>query len=173
MSSSNSGTAAEYEFNDEQNRLFAGLARKMALVGFVAMLFGGLQMVNGVFSLFTTRNPERVLAAAKEAGLPEARLQQLEKASTSDGWINPLTASSLGFALGGLFLFLMGMWTQQSAAGFAAIAATRGQDIRRLMDAVGALYKKYSLIYTILIVAAIVSLISFVFALYRLWSGRG
>src|SRR5262249_40233084 len=29
-----------------------------------------------------------------------------------------------------------GMWTQQSAAGFAAIAATRGQDIRRLMDAV-------------------------------------
>jgi hypothetical protein len=173
MASETPTSGSEYEFSDDQNRLFGNLASKMALVGFAAMLFGGLQMINGIFSFFTPHHPEKVLAAAKEAGLPEAKIQQLEKTLSSDRWLSPITIAALVYALTGLFLVLVGVWTQQSAAGFAGIVVTKGQDIRRLMEALGALYKKYSLIYTILLVAAIASLISFGFALYRLWSAKG
>lgn len=172
METENAPAYGEYEFSDEQNRLLGSLARKMALVGLFVMLFGGLQLVNGVVSFFATRNPERMLAAAKEAGMPEANLQQLEKALTSAGWLSPIAASSFAFALAGLFMLLVGIWTQQAGAGFAGIVNTKGQDIRRLMDALGALHNKYSLMYTLLVTAAIFSLISLAFTLYHLWSGR-
>ena len=40
----------EYEFNESQNQLIGNLARKMGLVGFVLMLFGGLQLFNGIMT---------------------------------------------------------------------------------------------------------------------------
>ena len=165
-------SSSEYEFSDEQNRLIGSLARKMALVGFAMMLFGGLQMVNGVVSFFSTRNPEKVLAAAKEAGLPEAKLQQLKEALTAQRWLSPIAASSIAFALAGLFMFLVGLRTQQAGVGFAGIVGTKGQDIRRLMDALGALHKKYSLMFTLLWTAVILSLISFAFAIYHSFMAR-
>jgi hypothetical protein len=167
MSNEGAAISGEYEFNAEQNRLIGDLARKMALVGFVVMLFGGLQMVNGVVSLLSTRNPEKVLAAAKEAGVPEASLQRLEEVLTSKSWLSPIAASSIAFALSGLFMFLTGLWTQSAAAGFAAVVGTKGQDIRRLMDGLGSLHKKYNLMYTLLWVSVIASLISFAFTLYN------
>jgi hypothetical protein len=167
MATGTMSTRGEYEFSGEQNQLIGTLARKMAMVGLALVLFGALQMVNGIMSLITTRNPERVIAAAKEAGLPAEKVQQLEQALASAGWLSPLTVSSIAFALGGLLMLVMGFWTQQSAAGFAGVAHTSGQDIRRLMDALGALHKKYNLIYTILWIAAIAALISIGFSLFH------
>ena len=48
-----------------------------------------------------------------------------------------LTVSALAFAVAGLFLLLVGLWTRQAAGGFAAIVLTKGKDISRLMDALG------------------------------------
>jgi hypothetical protein len=172
MATENTAGQVEYEFSSEQDQLIGSLGRKMALVGFAVMLFGGLQMVNGVFSLFATRSPDRVLAAAKEAGLPESNLQQLEKALTSERWLSPMAATSLAFAITGLFMLLIGIWTQQAGVSFAGIVGTKGHDIRRLMDALGALHKKYSLMFALLWIAVITSLISFAFALYHSFAAR-
>ena len=153
--------------------MIGSLARKMGLVGFVLMLFGGLQLFNGIMTFVATRSPDKVLSAAKEAGVTEVQLQQLETSLKSDGWLSPITISALAFGLTGLLLIVVGMWTQQAAASFGGIVLTKGQDMRRLMDALGALHKKYSLIYNILWIAAIAGLISLVISLYHLWSARG
>ena len=163
---------AEYEFTPPQNQMIGDLARKMALVGFVIMFFGGLQMFNGIMSLIAFRNPDRVIAAAKEHGMPEVNLKQLEQALTAQGWLSPAAVSALAFGLSGLFMFLVGLWTQQAAGGFAAIVRTKGQDISRLMDALGALHKKYHLMYTLIWIAVICSLLSLVFSLFHVWSGK-
>lgn len=173
MSTTTSNSGAEYEFSDEQNSLIGDLARKMSLVGFVIMLFGGLQLVNGVMAFVSARNPEKIVTAAREAGVAEAQLQQLEKSLTAGGWFSPFTASAIAFGLTGLLMVLVGMWTQQAAAGFGGIVLTKGQDISRLMDALGALHKKYSVVYNLLWIAAITSLISLAFSLYHMWSAKG
>jgi hypothetical protein len=173
MASESTPSSGEYEFNDEQNRLIGSLARKMSLVGFVLMLFGVLQVFNGVMTLIATRSPDKVLSAAKDAGMTDAQLQLLETSLKADGWLSPITISALTFALAGLLLIVVGLWTQQAAAGFAAIVLTKGQDIRRLMDALGALHKRYGLIYNLLWIAAIAGLISFGISLYHLWSAKG
>lgn len=172
MANEMSSGTTEYEFNPEQSRLIGNLARKMGMVGFVAMMFGVLQMVNGIVSFFSTMNPDKFVAAAKEAGLSDEMLQRLQHGLTSGGWLSPLTISSIAFALTGLFVFLIGLWTQQSAVGFAGVAATQGQDIRRLMGALGALHKKYTLMATILWIAALSALISLLFSLFQMWSGK-
>lgn len=173
MATEPSTSSSEYEFSDEQNRLVGSLARKMSLVGFVMMFFGGLQLFNGIMTLVATRNPEKIITAAKDAGLTEIQLQQLQTSLTSDGWLSPITISAIAFGITGLFVVLVGLWTQQAAAGFAGIVLTKGQDMGRLMDALGALHKKYSLMYNLLWIAAIAGLISFGFSLYHLWSARG
>lgn len=177
MAMENTGNQGAYEFTGDQDRLIGSLARKMGLVGFALMLFGGLQMVNGIVSLMATslmatRSPDKVLATAKEAGLPEASLQQLETALTSQRGLSPLAATSIAFAATGLLMLLIGRWTQQAAAGFAGIVGTKGQDIHRLMDALGALHKKYGLMYTLLWLAVITSLLSFAFAVISSFAAR-
>ncbi len=172
MAMENSANQGQYEFTSDQDHLIGSLARKMALVGFALMLFGALQMVNGVVSLFAARSPEKVLATAKEAGLPEASLQQLETALTAQHGLSPLAATSIAFAATGLLMLLIGRWTQQAAAGFAGIVGSKGQDIFRLMDALGTLHKKYGLMYTLLWLAVITSLLSFAFAIFSSFANR-
>src|SRR5262245_30227700 len=99
MSSAITAVPAEFEFTGTQDTLFRDLARKMALVGFALFLFGGLQMVNGIMTFITTRSPEKVLAAAREAGVPEEKIKQMEKALTPDGWFSPASIASIAFAL--------------------------------------------------------------------------
>jgi hypothetical protein len=173
MATDSPTSGGDYEFNPEQNQLIGDLARKMMLVGFVMMLFGALQVAQGIMSLIAARNPARVISAAKEAGVPDERLQQLQTALAAEGWLSPLGVSSLAIALGGVFLLLVGLWTQQAGAGFVGIVRTRGQDISRLMDALRALHKKYTLMYTLLWIAAIISLLSFLLGVYHAWSARG
>ncbi len=171
MSTTPTPASSEFEFDDSQNRLIGGLSRKMALVGFVMIFFGLLQMINGVTTLFMTRNPAHILEAAKSAGVTEAQLGTLEKSLAGGFSSSPLAASAVAFALAGLFLFLVGIWTRQAATGFAGIVLTKGKDISRLMDALGALYQKYSLIYSVLLVAAIFSLLSLAITLWHSWRG--
>lgn len=164
-------TPSEIEFSDSQNQLIGSLSRKMGLVGFVMIFFGLLQMINGVTTLFMTRNPARVLEAAKTAGMTQEQLGVLEKSLDGGFMSSPLAASAVAFALAGLFLFLVGLWTRQAAGGFAGIALTEGKDISRLMDALGALHQKYTLIYSVLLAAALLSLLSLATTLWHHWRG--
>jgi hypothetical protein len=130
-----------------------------------------LQIFNGLASLFLARDPDRVVAAAKQAGVAEEQLSALRESLAGGFWTSPITASAVGFALGGLFLFLIGLWTRQAGVGFAGIVVTKGKDITRLMDALGALQRKYGLIYSVLLAAAIISLVSLGFTLWHSWRG--
>jgi len=163
--------AGEYEFNESQNQLIGSLARKMSLVGFVMVLFGILQMVNGVMTMFMARNPDRIVASAEKAGLPAEQLDALRKALAGGFWKSPIAITALSVAVTGLLLFLVGNWTRQAGIGFAGIVLTKGRDVARLMDALGALHRKYSLIYTFLLVAAIMSLAALVIAFWQSWRG--
>lgn len=171
MATSAADTTGEFEFSDSQNQLIGSLARKMGLVGMVMMFFGLLQMFNGIATLFVSRNPDRVVAAAQKAGLQEEQLNVLRESMSGGFWSSPIAISALAFALAGLFLLLVGIWTQQAAAGFAGIVITKGQDISRLMDAMGALHRKYSLMYNMLLAAAIVTFASLAIGLWHAWRG--
>ena len=171
MASSPTDTTSEFEFNESQNQLIGSLARKMGLVGFVMTFFGLLQLINGVTSLFLARNPERVIAAAQKAGVSEEQLGTLKEALSGGFWSSPVTVSAIALALAGLLLFLVGLWTRQAGVGFAGIVLTKGKDISRLMDALGALHQKYGLIYSVLWAAAVVSLVSLVLSLWHSWRG--
>ncbi|HQR08086.1 MAG TPA: hypothetical protein PLN21_14755 [Gemmatales bacterium] len=168
--STGNASSAEYEFNPQQNQLIADLARKMAMVGFFIMLFGGLQMINGVFSLISFRHPDKVLAAAKTAGANEEMLKKLEQTLTADGWLSPAAIAAIAYSFAGFLMLLVGMWTQQAAAGFMGIARSQGHDISNLMVALSAMHKKYHLMYTILWIVAIASLISLAMNLFHHWS---
>jgi hypothetical protein len=75
------------------------------------------------------------------------KLQELPKATF---W------SIVGYyAIAGLFYCLLGSWTRSAASSFRQIVDTRGQDIARLMEALGSLHKIYSLLYVLCIVAII------------------
>jgi hypothetical protein len=163
--------AGEYEFSDAQNQLIGSLARKMTLVGFVMVFFGILQIVNGVMTMFMARNPDRVIAAAEKAGMPAEQQETLRTALSGGFWSSPVAVTALSVAMAGLFLFLIGNWTRQAGIGFAGIVLTKGRDLARLMDALGALHRKYSLMYTMLVVAAILSFISLAAALWQSWRG--
>lgn len=171
MSTSSTTSTPEFEFDESQNKLIGGLAGKMGLVGFVMVFFGLLQMINGVATLFMSRSPDRVIAAAEKAGMSKEQLGTLKESLEGGFWSSPITASAVGFALAGLFLFLVGFWTRQAAVGFAGIALTKGKDISRLMDALGAMYRKYEMIYTLLLAAAIISLLSLAIGLWHSWRG--
>jgi hypothetical protein len=171
MSTSPPVSAGEYEFGEAQNQLIGSLARKMSLVGFVMTFFGLLQIFNGVSSLFISRNPDNVLGAAEKAGMSADQLAMLKQALAGGFWSSPLTISAIAFALAGLFLLFVGIWTRQAAGGFAGIVMTKGKDISRLMDALGALHRKYGMIYAVMLGAAIVSLVSLGISLWHSWRG--
>jgi hypothetical protein len=171
MSSPPTAPTGEFEFNESQNQLISSLSRKMGLVGFVMIFFGLLQMINGVTALFISRNPDRVISAAQKAGMAEEQLSVLKQDLSGGFWSSPITISALAFALAGLFLFLVGLWTRQAAGGFAGIVLTKGKDISRLMDALGALHRKYGMIYSFLLAAAIISLLSLAISLWHSWRG--
>jgi hypothetical protein len=171
MASSTLDSTGEYEFNESQNELIGSLARKMTLVGLVMLIFGVLQMVNGTMTFVVTRDPDRVLAAAEQAGMTEAQIAQLKEAMSGGFWSSPLAVSSLAVALSGLFLLMVGLWTRQAGTGFSGIVQTRGRDVSRLMDALAALNRKYALMYAVLLAAAIIALASLAISLWHTWRG--
>jgi hypothetical protein len=171
MSTTSPISAGEFEFDESQNRVIGDLARKMSLVGFVMIFFGALQMINGVSSLVMSRNPQRMMEAAEKAGFTPEQIETLRRTLADGSWASPLVASALAFTLAGLLLLLVGVWTRQAAGGFSGIAHTKGKDISRLMDALGALHRKYTAIYFFILIAALVSVLSLAISLWHSWRG--
>jgi uncharacterized membrane protein YphA (DoxX/SURF4 family) len=148
----------EYEFDEPQSAIIGDLSRKMGLVGFVFMLFGILHIAQGIMLFIASRSPEIVAQIEEAAKAHGAKVQQ-----------STFPVMSASVALGGLFLLLVGIWTRQAAGGFAAVVLTKGQDISLLMEALKALRKKYTLIYDLILLAALLSLISLGFSLWQHW----
>jgi len=143
----------------------------MALVGLVMILFGVLQIVNGVMTVIASRNPEATLKAARDAGVPDDKVKQIEQAMAKDGFASPLTMGGIAMGLAGLVLLIVGVWTRQGAMSFALVANTSGKDISWLMNGLTALRKIYGLQYTFLVVAALMMLASFIASLWFRWKG--
>jgi hypothetical protein len=168
---SSSSTGSEFEFSSSHNELIGDLARKMSLVGLVTIVFGVLQMINGIVAFIAGRNPDELVAAAREAGIAEEQLQQLQTALAGGDWLSPFVISTISFIIVGLILLLVGIWTRKASGGFAGIVRTQGRDISRLMDALDALRKQYSLIYYIIMLAVIVFLVGFGINLWKMSQG--
>ena len=151
-----------YEFTEVQNREIGGLARKMRLVGLVAIVLGVVNLILALLLLiyaFRDRLPAEALR-----GIPEDTLRQL--APPSQLWAIVLQA-----AASGLIFLLIGLWTRSSAAEFRKIVDTTGRDIGHLMSALGSLHKMYSLLYTLIIFGILALLVSIGVFLYARYSG--
>ena len=167
MSTDFAGPTGQYEFDASQNEAIGTLARRMSLVGIVLMIFGVLQIINGVSAMVISRNPQQMLESAEKAGMSSDQLELLEEATAGGFWSSPLTVSAISFVISGLLLLLVGAWTQMAAGNFARIVKTRGQDISRLMDGLGALNLMYGMIYYIVIIAAVLTVVSLIISLVQ------
>jgi len=133
----------QYEFTGDENNLIGSLARKMRLVGLVMLIMG-----------FCTLMMAALIALG---GQSEAKLKELP----------PATFWSIVayYAIAGLFYLMLGSWTRNAAASFQQIVDTRGQDISRLIDALGSLHKIYSLLYVLCIVAIVLFMLIVIVAI--------
>ncbi len=117
--------SAQYEFNDEQNREFSGLADAMRVTA------GLMQLVGLAFV---------VLAA----------LTAVQASSTG-----AKTAAAFGPAIGlgsaALLCLCVGFWTGGAATSFRKVAETKNEDVWHLMNAVGSLRAMYGLLRTIIL----------------------
>jgi hypothetical protein len=151
-----------YEFTEGQNRQIGGLARKMRLVGLVAIVLGVVNLLLAILLLiyaFRDRLPAEALRR-----IPEDTLRQL--APPSQLWAIVLQAMASG-----LIFLLIGLWTRSSSAEFRKIVDTTGRDISHLMSALGSLHKMYSLLYTLIIFGILAFLLVIGVFLYARFSG--
>jgi hypothetical protein len=114
-----------------------------------------------------------MLESAEKAGMSPEQLDLLEEATAGGFWSSPLTVSAIAFVVTGLLLLLVGAWTQMAAGNFARIVKTKGQDISRLMDGLGALNLMYGMIYYIVLVAAVITVLSLIINLVQAWGEGG
>jgi hypothetical protein len=156
------GMTGRYEFTETQNRQIGGLARKMRLVGLVAVVLGLVNLILGIVLLIYAFRDQLPAEALRR--IPEDTLKQL--APPSQLWALVLQA-----AASGLIFLLIGLWTRSAAGEFQQIVATSGHDISHLMSALGALHKMYSLLYTLIIVGILAFLLSIGVLLYTRFSG--
>jgi hypothetical protein len=136
-----------YEFTPAQNDLIGGLASKMKLVGLVLVIFGVLNLLNAVLVqvMFAQLTSDKVPAEVKE---------QFGQLGQRERWI--FTGY---FAIAGLVLLAVGVWTRSAGGSFQNIVATAGRDIGHLMDGLGSLAKMYSLIATVIVAAILAYLV--------------
>ena len=171
MSTNFTGPSGQYEFDETQNDVIGTLAKRMSLVGIVLMIFALLQIINGVTAMIISRNPQRMLESAEKAGISRDQLELLKEATAGGFWSSPLTVSAIAFVVSGLLMLLIGAWTQMAAGNFARIVKTKGQDISRLMDGLGALNLMYGMMYYILLIAAVLTVASLLISLVQSWRG--
>jgi hypothetical protein len=57
-----------------------------------------------------------------------------------------------------------------AAGNFSRIVRTKGQDVSRLMDGLGALNLMYGMIYYIVLVAAVITVLSLIISLVQSWN---
>jgi hypothetical protein len=144
-----------YEFTPAQNDLISGLASKMRLVGLVLAIFGVLNLLNAVLVqvAFAQLTSDQVPVEVKE---------QLGQLGQRERWV--LTGY---FAIAGLVLLMVGVWTRSAGGSFHKIVATTGRDVGHLMDGLGSLAKMYSLIATALIAGILAYLVLIVVRLVQ------
>jgi hypothetical protein len=134
---------AQFEFTSDQNRLIGSLGGKMRLVGLVMLIMG-----------FCTLLMAGLIAVG---GQSEAKLKELPPATF---W------SIVGYyAIAGLFYLMLGSWTRNAGGSFQQIVRSSGQDISRLMEALGSLHKIYAVLYTLCLVAIVLFVVFVVAAL--------
>jgi hypothetical protein len=127
------GSAAEYEFDDKQNKVIADLANSMRWVAAPLLVLGLLYIVASAFCVIQAfRHPATIV-------------------------------SVIYVGLIALLFLALGRWTGDAAKSFLEVVSTRGRDISHLMDALENLRKKYSLlsvfvkIYVVLIILSLIA----------------
>jgi hypothetical protein len=104
-----------------------------------------------VLAIYRAKLPEDyvkvVLEKASETTRTDLKVQ-LAKLSLD----NHLWGIAISNALNGLLYLLLAVWTRSAAGSFKKIVDTRGTDMSHLMEALSALNKMYSLVYTLVIV---------------------
>jgi hypothetical protein len=169
-----------YEFSGEQNRLIGSLAGKMRFVGLIAVILGVLNLLMAILvvvAVYRDRIPPDWKAKTKEyvdkarEKLPEDVRTQADQYSLDKLPANDhLWGIAIGSAATGLFYLLLGIWTRSAAAAFQKIVDTRGNDIRNLMDGMGALHSMYSLLYTLLLLVLLAGIVSLGLTLYKYYA---
>jgi hypothetical protein len=163
-----SSVPREYEFSQEQNVLFSGMSSRMRLVGLILAVFGVLNLLVAlgvVLAIYRNNLPaDYVESVVKKAGDATGKdvKEMLDKLPAN----NVLWWIAIAFAVNGLLWLLMGVWTRSAAHSFQKIVDTQGHDISLLMDALGALNRMYSLIYTLIVIGFLVILIALGLYLY-------
>ena len=166
-----------YEFNDSQNQLIGGLARKMSFVGLMAVILGVLNIIMAllvVAAVYRDRIPadwktkmNEYVEKAREK-LPEDVRKQAEQYSLDKlPANNHLWGIAIGTGIAGLFYLLLGIWTRSAAKSFRKIVDTRGNDIGHLMNGLLSLHQMYSLLYTLLLLVLLAGLVSLGLTLYK------
>lgn len=117
--------SAQYEFNDEQNREFSGLADAMRVTA------GLMQLVGLAFV---------VLAALTAV-----------QASSAGGKTVAAFGPAIGLGAAALLCLCVGFWTGGAATSFRKVAETKNEDVWHLMNAVGSLRAMYGLLRTIIL----------------------
>ncbi len=112
--------SAQYEFNDEQNRQFSGLADAMRVTG------GLMQLLGLAFVVFFVLDLLRAIQMGGGYGSP------------------------IGLGAAALLSLCIGFWTGGAATSFRKIAETKNEDGWHLNNAVSTLYNMYSLLRTII-----------------------
>jgi hypothetical protein len=159
MSTSMTG---HYEFTEVQNRQIGSLARKMRLVGLVAVVLGLVNLILGILLVVYVFRDQLPADALRR--IPEDTLKQLPPP-------NQLWAVIVQAGASGLIFLLIGLWTRSAAAEFQQVVDTTGSDITHLMSALGSLHKMYSLLYALIIIGILAFLVSIGLLLYTRFNG--
>jgi hypothetical protein len=152
----------EYEFSQDQNRLFGALAGRMRGVGVFLVFLAFLNLLVAVLvivAIYRARLPQSyvdtILEKAAEATRTDVRGQLSNLPPDNHLW-----GIAISSAVNGLLYVLIGMWTRSAGRSFQQVVDTTGSDIQHLMNALAELNKMYALIYTLIAIGLLVLIAS-------------
>ena len=124
-----------YEFNESENKVFAGLAARSRGVGFWSMLYGILILMAFVYGCIpkSPLGPMELQNGGLSAAVKIGRVDFKDGVSNID----------LGAFVTGMVFLLLGIWSRAAGTGFQAVAKTQGSDIGHLMTALRNLSRLY------------------------------
>jgi hypothetical protein len=158
----------EYEFNQQQNSLFSALASSMRGVGFFLVFIAVLNFLVAILvivTIYRAKLPQSYVDTVVEK-VSEATKQDMKAQLSNIPADTHLWGIAISSAVNGLIYLLIGVWTQTAGVSFKKIVDTTGSDIHHLMDAVSALGKMYTLIYTLIVIGLLVLVAAIGLALY-------
>lgn len=158
------GGRAQYEFNEDQNRIIGGLATRMGIVGTITLVAGVLLILASGAGLFLSLGtggalPEALPAEVKAAmGSATSRLQSLGDLA----WYGALAG-----LFEGLILLALGVFARRGAGRFRAVVNTRGDDITHMMGALDAQRRLFGVVATLLVLAVLIGVANTGFQLWQ------